>query len=419
MRIFLLITSLIAFIPVAFSQKITFSEHIAPIIYKNCSPCHRAGESGPFPLITYQQVSKRAKFIEYVTKTRYMPPWHADRSYQSFSNEKGLSNAEISLIKTWVAQGTPKGPNKKLPPAPVFPEGSQIGQPDLTLAVQQAYAIPGDNSEQFVLFVIPFELPVAKSVAAIEFIGGNKKLLHHVNFGVYEVPASIPIEGERSPIHTDDMGQYAARFRALSENLVFYNGWIPGSSPITFPPRTGFMMPTRGVIILTTHYGPSAVAASDSSKLNIFFQEAKAVRPIRTLNIGSAGIGEIVPPLTIPAGEITQHRVQIKNKRPLSLLYVWPHMHLIGESFTAYAVAPTGDTLPLVHIPKWDFNWQEAYKFSEVPTIPAGSIITLEGTFNNTADNPANPFDPPKTIQSDGLMRTKNEMLSLILIYLE
>src|SRR5438132_5893215 len=41
----------------------TFSEDIASIVFKNCAPCHRPGEVGPFPLLNYQDVVKKAKTI--------------------------------------------------------------------------------------------------------------------------------------------------------------------------------------------------------------------------------------------------------------------------------------------------------------------------------------------------------------------
>ena len=71
---------------------------IAPIIFKNCTPCHRAGESGPFELMTYEDVKKNANKIKFVTQTRYMPPWPADVSYTHFIGERKLTGAEIELI---------------------------------------------------------------------------------------------------------------------------------------------------------------------------------------------------------------------------------------------------------------------------------------------------------------------------------
>ncbi len=80
-------------------QEIVFSEQIAPIIHNNCTPCHRPGEAGPFKLITYRDVAKRAKMVKFVTETRYMPPWPADRNYTHFLDEWGLSDNEILMIK--------------------------------------------------------------------------------------------------------------------------------------------------------------------------------------------------------------------------------------------------------------------------------------------------------------------------------
>ena len=102
-----------------FSQKITFTEHIAPIIHQNCTPCHRSGEVGPFSLITYEDVVKRGKFIQKVTESRYMPPWRADHDFAEFKDVRKLTLGQISLIRLWVQDGMPLGPNINLP-IPIF-----------------------------------------------------------------------------------------------------------------------------------------------------------------------------------------------------------------------------------------------------------------------------------------------------------
>src|SRR5438552_2449612 len=111
----------------------TFSTDIAPIIFKNCSPCHRPGEVGPFPLLTYEDVLKKAKTVAAVTQSRYMPPWPADPSYSRFAGERVLSEADIQLIKSWVEHGSPAGDPAKLPPQPQFNATSKPGAPDLVV----------------------------------------------------------------------------------------------------------------------------------------------------------------------------------------------------------------------------------------------------------------------------------------------
>src|SRR5215471_17718352 len=105
---------------IQFKENPTFAEDIAPIIFKNCAPCHRPGEAGPFPLLTYENVVNKAKTIAAVTKARYMPPWPADPSYSHFIGERVLKDVEIQMIKRWAANGTPAGDASKLPAPPRF-----------------------------------------------------------------------------------------------------------------------------------------------------------------------------------------------------------------------------------------------------------------------------------------------------------
>ncbi len=93
-------------------------------------------------------------------------------------------------------------------------------------------------------------------------------------------------------------------------------------------------------------------------------------------------------------------------------------MHYIGKSFLAYGLTPLGDTIRLTSIPQWDFRWQEIYKFKKFVRIPRGTVVHIEGTFDNTAGNPFNPNSPPQYVFSSGDMRSKDEMLTLLLIFL-
>ncbi|MBK7856966.1 MAG: hypothetical protein IPJ79_20605 [Bacteroidetes bacterium] len=93
---------------------------------------------------------------------------------------------------------------------------------------------------------------------------------------------------------------------------------------------------------------------------------------------------------------------------------------MIGKKFTAYAVTPQSDTIPLIRINNWDFRWQYFYKCKTLLKIPAGSKIRAEGVYDNTEQNPNNPFYPPRVIgERKGSMRTTDEMFQLIFNYLE
>src|SRR5215470_10570643 len=102
------------------ADKVTFSENVAPIIYQNCVTCHRPGEAAPFSLISYAVVRKRGALIATVTRSRYMPPWHAAHDYGEFSGERRLSDAQIAMIDEWVKRGMPEGDRSRMPQLPEF-----------------------------------------------------------------------------------------------------------------------------------------------------------------------------------------------------------------------------------------------------------------------------------------------------------
>jgi hypothetical protein len=89
-------------------------------------------------------------------------------------------------------------------------------------------------------------------------------------------------------------------------------------------------------------------------------------------------------------------------------------MHLLGKVFKAYAVTPAKDTIKLVSIPQWDFNWQEIYWFPKLLKIPKGTVITIEGTYDNTVNNASNPSFPPQLVHS--AMKTKDEMMTMTMV---
>src|SRR5438445_3169796 len=91
------------------SAAVTFNRDIAPIVYQNCSSCHRPGEAAPFSLLSYQDVVKKARNIAAVTAARVMPPWKADPGSYPMQDERHLKDGEISLIQQWVKQGMPEG----------------------------------------------------------------------------------------------------------------------------------------------------------------------------------------------------------------------------------------------------------------------------------------------------------------------
>lgn len=421
-RIFFLLIALLT-IKSGFSQKLTYYEHIAPIIKNKCAPCHRPGEAAPFALLTYEDVSKRGSFIKKVTQSGFMPPWKPDNHYRSFENDRSLSEAEKKMIVAWVDDKMPPGKaNTKVKSQQDYIDGTQYSRkPDLVLKTMKPFIVKSDREERFIVFKIPFELGEEKNVEAIEFFSSNKKLIHHANFAIHPVADDIDINSAADYVNlTDGDRSVYDQYVPFKKEMIYYGGWIPGTSFESYPANLGWVMPKRGVILLTIHYGPSAKEEESISGVNFFFKKTAVERKINVVSLGSAGVGEssIDPYFMIPADSIKKFNLKIVAPQDQSLLYIWPHMHLLGKDFKAYAVTPTGETINLVSIPSWDFRWQEIYRFKNLVKIPKGSILTIEATYDNSANNPNNPNSPPKMIFSANDMKSTDEMMTMVMLFL-
>lgn len=408
----------------ALAQKATFYEDVQPIIHAKCTGCHRPGGGGPFNLITYDDVRKRSDFIKKVITSRYMPPWRANDHYVDFANNRSLSDAQVALITTWIDNGAPKGKvnlksEKEL--LKKIAAGTTYGrEPDLTLKMNYAYRLKGDGNEHFMVFKIPFELDQTHNVEAVEFTTSDKKIIHHANFAIHPVAdASIDIHSTVDSIDLNTSRHVYSQWLPYKREMTYYGGWIPGASFESYPEDIGWVMPQRGVMLLTIHFPPVGKDFESISGVNFFFKASPIKRKVKVISLGSGGIGEreITPPLLLFANAVQTHHLKVTNRsEDISLLYVWPHMHYLGKEFKAYATHDA-DTIPLVHIPQWDFRWQEIYRYKKPVILKRGDVINMYGTFDNTADNPMNPNDPPKFVESSGDMRSDQEMLTMLLVY--
>lgn len=390
------------------AQTPTYLADIEPIIIKNCSSCHRPGGIGPFPLQTYEQVRGKGSFIGHVTKIKYMPPWHADPSYQTFRNEKILKQEEIELIQKWVAAGMPKGKKVKGRPQVAPPEEAAI-RPDLVLPMVSSYKLDDKGVEDFRFFVIPTSLPKNTYISAVEFIPGNKEQVHH---------SRIMVDSTRKIRGIDGMSEMDPRIREFQKTPLvdeFLYGWVPGNNKIFFPPNTGKLLYRNSDLILNIHYSPSAKLQEDKSTINLYFAKTNVDREVSTLTLRENDI--LNQPFYIEAERKPTFRMSYPINKDISLISVMPHMHFIGKSFLAYALTEDNEKIPLIKIDDWDFNWQTTYQFKKLLKIPAGSRIVVEAKFDNSSENPANPNQPAKDIQYG--WNSTDEMCNLVIYFLD
>jgi len=369
------------------AQTPNFSEDVAPIIYNNCSGCHHTGGIAPFPLMTYAEVSGFSVGISGSVSSGSMPPWPIDSLKGGFVHERILTPAEIQTIVDWASDGAPEGDANLAPTPPVFTSDYVLGIPDTQL-LAPVYTSKATTEDDYVCFTIPTGLTSDKWVSAIEIIPGGGGIVHH---------ALVFIDEDLSQIADTSSGQCGG-----PTGEVLLGEYVPGSSPIVYPNsgdiKFGVNMKAGSQLILTMHYPEGSQGVQDSTKVNLHFypEGTSGIRPVTaapvieqwTFCIDSNSIDTIS--VRYPAVGSLPVKV--------SVMSVFPHMHLLGQEIKTWAITPTNDSIPLGSISDWDFEWQSFYVYKKLIVIPAGSVLYAQAIYDNTSNNHHNPNSPPKQV---------------------
>lgn len=393
----------------SFAQaEVTYYQHIQPILQKNCLDCHHVGGAAPFSLETYEDVERRADFIQMVTESRYMPPWFADPNFSHFRNEKFLTDGEIQTITAWVNGGKKRGKAPKLAKTVaqvIYPK------PDLIVPMNQPFQFPGDGNEQFRLFVMPTHTQEELYVKGIEFRPGNLKLAHHARVMI-----------DTTHFFREDDGATVTDTVLPTKNIgvqlvsYFWHGWVPGNFLTFYPEGIAKRLPKSSDILLNMHYSPTRAKETDLSNIHIYITKEKPKRFVKTFILDESWITN--QPFYIPANRVIKFYVRSPLvPADISLINVLPHMHLLGKSFKAYAITPQGEVINIIKIDEWNFNWQMTYQFQHLIKLPKNSVVYAEAVYDNTSNNPKNPHFPPKDVTIG--WGTLNEMMNLIFEYLD
>jgi Flp pilus assembly protein TadD len=383
--------------------QVTFNRDIAPMVFRNCAPCHHPGEAGPFPLLTYADVKSHGRQIAFVTSKHIMPPWLPDRGELKFADELRLSEEEISTIQTWVDQGEIEGNPYDLPPQPAFTAGWQLGKPDVIIRAEKPYLLPASGSDSYWNFV--FRTPVHRSrwLKAIEIRPGDKRLVHHANVLVDREESGRRLEKEP--------GAGFGGMELIIESEAFdpdshFLFWKPGSPPYVEPDGMALRLDKNTDLVLNTHFQSSGKPELIQPTLGLYFTDKPATMHPMLLQLDNDR------KLDIPPGE-KNFLVSDDFTLPVdaSVLAIYPHAHYLGKDLLALATLPDGTKKTLIHIGSWDLNWQAVYRYQEPVDLPAGTTISMRFTYDNSADNIRNPNQPPKRVVAGN--RASDEMAHL------
>jgi hypothetical protein len=401
----------------------TFGKDVAPILYKNCTGCHRPGEIAPMSLLTYDDARPWAKAIRDEVSEGNMPPWHADAKVGHFTNERRLTDEEKDVLVRWASGGAPKGNPRDLPPVPKYTDGWTIGEPDLVLTMPQEYKVPGDGFVEYEYIEIPTNLKEDKWVQALEVRPGNREVVHHVI--VYARPpqaerrpsalraaAGMEIPAGQSGGPEEPEGQKRvrgqSRFPVPRRLGASIGGFAPGTSAAVYEPGSALLLRAESTIVLQMHYTPNGEEATDRTKIGLKFASATPQRELRLTALvnGSFRIPAGAPDFVVSAEMTTTADVTVRQ--------LLPHTHLRGKSWEYSVTYPDGRAETILAVPKYDFNWQTSYIFTEPLKLPKGSTLRAIAHYDNSQANKSNP-DPTVDVRWGD--QTWEEMMFTSVVY--
>jgi Flp pilus assembly protein TadD/mono/diheme cytochrome c family protein len=379
-------------------SRVTFTADVAPILFSACVSCHRPEGIAPFSLLTYDEAKSHADAIVTATRDRLMPPWKPEPGHGEFLDERRLTSEQIATLRRWVDDGLLEGDPALLPRPPTWNGQWQLGTPDLVIETD-SYTLRASGGDVYRNFVLPIETSLSRHIRAWEFLPGSPAV-HH---------ATMQFDPTRSSRRLDEQDPEPGYEGLVPHSAMspdgYFLGWLPGLTANVAPQGMSWPLSPGADLILMLHLRPSGKTEPIKARLGLYFSDAPP-RLQPTL------IRMTRQHMDIPAGE---RRYVVNDSFVLDVdvdLYtIQPHAHLLAREVKSYATLPDGSRKWLIYIKQWDFDWQGVFRYVRPEFLPAGTTITFEFTYDNSADNTHNPHRPPQRVTYG--QHTTDEMAEL------
>ena len=377
----------------------TFSKDVAPILYKNCTNCHRPGEIGPMPLVSFSDARPWAKAIANRVTDGTMPPWHADPAHGQFANDRRLRDKDRETIVKWVSSGAAEGNRADMPAPPKFTEGWQIGTPDTVWSMQEDYPVPASGTIDYKNFEVPTNLTEDRWAQAIEVRPGDRSVVHHVIVYLIDpnaakvAPPFMPAGNMRRPAEAPKPARGDdANDRPMKHGPTgWLAGYAPGQAVRVYEPGTALRVPAGSTLIIQEHYTASGKATTDRTRIGIKWAKEAPKTAVDVTTLQNQNF-------VLPAGSSdTRVDAELTLKEDMTIWSLLPHTHMRGKKWEVTAIYPDGRSEIILNVPKYDFNWQTDYVFKKPLQMPKGTKIHTTAWYDNSAANKANP-DPKKDV---------------------
>lgn len=390
----------------------TWHQGVGAVIKAHCADCHAAGGVAPFQLDSYDQVAAIAPLVAASVQARTMPPWGATTGDVGLKFDISLTPEQIDLISAWAEAGAPEGDPSDPAPDITLDLGG-LPSHNLELTMPEPYptvARPGVDEYRCFVFDWPEEEPVF--VTGYEMMPGNPAIGHHAV--AYLIPSAFADKAKEFESWDEGQGYDCygtASHTDFVQDLVagevfnqrFIGAWAPGMSGTELVDgEVGIRIGPGSVIVLQMHYANSGGLPDPLDQTGIRFQTEREV-PAQGYYMPWMNFQWPTLPETmfIPAGAenvVMSHRGDAISSPNATLLgasrevvengvwlhTVFAHMHVLGAEMVYRLHRADGTSATLLHVDRYDFDWQREYHFTEPVAVLPGDELEVACTFHNT-----------------------------------
>jgi hypothetical protein len=254
-------------------------------------------------------------------------------------------------------------------------------EPDYVVDVP-SFTVPATGVIDYIDSVIPLEFGEDRWVKAVQFIPGDKRVLHHLL-------SYVVADGQNA---ADGMIDETVN----DPRREFLEGYAPGKEFATqYPDNSGIFVPTGSALRMSIHYTSFGQETMDSTRVGLWFYD-KAEEPkyeYHTYSVSTSARDIIIPAgaMEYPsaASYVFDNNIELYGFRA--------HMHYRGKAMSARVIYPDNTMEQIINVPDYNFAWQPTYRMDEPMVLPAGSRVIVEGMFDNSEYNTGNP-DPSATV---------------------
>lgn len=349
---------------------ITYHNRISRLVQMNCGECHRDGGVAPFSLSTSDDLLSHAKMIETVVTRGTMPPWFAVPTAKQKSNpwvnDCSLSDSDKKDLLAWLKGDHPLGDPKDAPVAAKYSDGWTIGTPDLVVKFPEPVPIQATGFMRYKNITVETGLDEDKWVQGIEIRPGAPEVVHHIL--VFARPPRVP----------NQKG-------SAGDEINYWGIYVPGNNKQIYSDGFARKLPKGSQIRFQMHYTPNGKETEDTTQMGLVFADKEPANEVKTASLVNAWFE--IP----PGADNHEDSAKFKLQSDVTVMGYLPHMHLRGKACRYEAITPDGKRETLLDIPRYDFNWQLLYRYSEPRVFTKGTILKFYASFDNSDKNPANP----------------------------